>query len=268
MTKTKRQIEADLSLCDTVAEIVDSRVPLASRSDVLDKITGNKPRILVLNKCDTADNSLTKEWAAFYKERGLFPLICDCRSGFGVNGFVPLLKVLLADLLERRRLKGTSGKTLRVMVVGVPNSGKSSFVNRLAGGRKTEVGDRPGVTRGKQWLRVTKEVELLDTPGVLTPKFEDNAVAMRLAFTGAIKDNILDTTDVSLQLAKYLFQNYPNGITERYGVNEYSLRFLEELALSRKFLCSGGVADTERAAAVFLDEFRAGKLGRVTLEKP
>lgn len=268
MTKTRRMIEADLKLVDAVVEIVDSRIPESSRNPVINELVGGKPRIMLLNKCDYADERVTEQWKRFYQGQGYAVLCCDCRSGKGIKSFVPLLKKELSEVLQRRREKGMIGRALRIMVLGIPNVGKSSFINRMANSKKTAVGDRPGVTRGKQWVTIDKEVELLDMPGILWPKFEDTAVAERLAFTGAIKDEVLDTEALAESLGEYLRENYPDRLSERYKLKSLEGNICELIARARGMIVSGGEADTERAAAALLDEFRGGKIGRISLEKP
>lgn len=268
MTKTRRMIEADIKLVDAVAEIVDSRIPESSRNPVLNELIKDKPRIIILNKCDYADEEMTSRWREYYKKQGFGVLCCDCRSGKGIKNFVPMLKKQLADLLERRRAKGMIGKALRVMVVGIPNVGKSSFINRMANSKKTAVGDRPGVTRGKQWVTIDKEVELLDTPGILWPKFDDKDAAERLAFTGAIKDDVIDAESLADSLGHYLSEHYPSRLKERYGTDFDHGRATELIAKARGMLVSGGEPDTERAAAALLDDYRSGKIGKITLETP
>ncbi len=267
MTKTRRMIEADIKLVDAVVEITDARIPESSRNPVLDEIIGDKPRVIILNKCDYADAAVTKRWREFYEKNGMTVIVCDCRSGKGINRFLPAVKGVLADVLERRKSRGMIGKALRLMVVGIPNVGKSSFINRMARAKKTVVGDRPGVTRGKQWVSVDKDVELLDMPGILWPKFDDKDAAMRLAFTGAVKDEVLDTEVLARALGEVLKRDYKELLTTRYRI---PLRddILCEIARARGMLISGGEPDTERAAASLLDEFRGGKIGRISLETP
>lgn len=268
MTKTRRMIEADIKLVDAVVEIVDSRIPESSRNPILSELVGNKPRIIMLNKCDYADDNITKQWKSFYEKQGFSVMICDCRSGKGIKQFTPMLKGILSDLLEKRRAKGMIGKALRIMVVGIPNVGKSSFINRMANSKKTQVGDRPGVTRGKQWVTIDKEVELLDMPGILWPKFDDQSVAVKLAFTGAIKDDVMDVESLAMHLGEYLIENYPDKIKERYKLTDFDGNILELIAGKRGMMISGGEPDTERAAITLLDEFRGGKIGKITLERP
>ena len=268
MTKTRRMIEADIKLVDAVVEIVDSRIPESSRNPILSELVGSKPRIIMLNKCDYADDNITKQWKSFYEKQGFSVMICDCRSGKGIKQFTPMLKGILSDLLEKRRAKGMIGKALRIMVVGIPNVGKSSFINRMANSKKTQVGDRPGVTRGKQWVTIDKEVELLDMPGILWPKFDDQLVAVKLAFTGAIKDDVMDVESLAMHLGEYLIENYPDKIKERYKLTDFDGNILELIARKRGMMISGGETDTERAAITLLDEFRGGKIGKITLERP
>ncbi len=268
MTKTRRMIEANLKLVDAVVEIVDSRIPEASRNPVINELVSSKPRIIMLNKCDYSDEKVTAKWREYYEKQGMSVLVCDCRSGKGINKFLPLLKNKLSDLLERRRAKGMIGKALRIMVVGIPNVGKSSFINRMANARKVKVEDRPGVTRGKQWVTIDKEVELLDMPGILWPKFDDQKVALKLAFTGAIKDDVTDIEGLAFELGTYLKENYPERLAERYKLDSFEGNIIELIAKKRGMMMSGGVPDTERAAITLLDEYRSGKIGRITLEKP
>ena len=268
MTKTRRMIEENLKLVDAVVEIVDSRIPESSRNPLLTELVGNKPRIIMLNKCDYSDDEVTKKWREFYEKQGYTVLVCDCRSGKGINRFLPLLKQKLSDLLERRRAKGMIGKALRIMVVGIPNVGKSSFINRRANYKKVKVEDRPGVTRGKQWVSIDKEVELLDMPGILWPKFDDKQVAVRLAFTGAIKDDVMDVEALAEELGTYLKEHYPERLKERYKLDNLDGYITELIARKRGMMVSGGEPDTERAAITLLDEYRSGKIGKITLEQP
>jgi len=268
MTKTRRLIEADLKLVDAVAEVVDCRIPESSRNPMINEIVANKPRIIIMNKCDQADDNITAEWRRYYESSGLRTIVCDCRSGKGINRFLPVLKTELSELLERRRAKGTVGKALRVMILGIPNVGKSSFINRMAGSRKTKVEDRPGVTRGKQWVTIDREVELLDMPGILWPKFDDKQAALKLAFTGAIKDDVTDVESLAAELGAILAENYPERLKERYKLDSLEGSIPELIAKKRGMMRSGGIPDTERAAAALLDEYRSGKIGRISLERP
>ncbi|MGN0640074.1 MAG: ribosome biogenesis GTPase YlqF [Oscillospiraceae bacterium] len=267
MTKTRRLIEADLKMVDAVVEVTDARIPESSRNPIIDELCGKKPRIMILNKCDAADEKATEAWRKFYEKQGMCVIVCDCRSGKGVNKFLPAVKKLLRELTERRKARGMIGKAMRLMVVGIPNVGKSSFINRMANSKKTKVGDRPGVTRGKQWVTIDKDVELLDMPGILWPKFEDKDVAQRLAFTGAVKDEVMDTEALARALGAVLMRDYPELMKARYGIKGEG-DVLVEIAGARKMLVSGGEPDTERAAAALLDEFRGGKIGKITLDKP
>lgn len=267
MTKTRRLIEADLKMVDAVVEVTDARIPESSRNPIIDELCGNKPRIMIMNKCDAADEKATEAWRRFYEKRGMCVIVCECRSGKGVNKFLPAVKKLLRELTERRKARGMIGKAMRLMVVGIPNVGKSSFINRMANSRKTKVGDRPGVTRGKQWVTIDKDVELLDMPGILWPKFEDKDVAQRLAFTGAVKDEVMDSEALARALGAVFMRDYPELMRARYGISGEG-DVLVEIANARKMLVSGGEPDTERAAAALLDEFRGGKIGRITLDKP
>ena len=268
MTKTRRMIEENLRLVDAVVEIVDSRIPESSRNPVINELVSSKPRILLLNKCDYSDDSATNRWREYYEKQGFGVLVCDCRSGKGINKFLPMLKSRLSALLQKRREKGNIGKALRIMVVGVPNVGKSSFINRMANAKKVKVEDRPGVTRGKQWVTIDKEVELLDMPGILWPKFDDKRVALNLAFTGAIKDDVTDVEALAMELGAYLSEHYPEKLKERYKLDSLEGNILELIARKRGMMISGGEPDTERAAITLLDEYRSGKIGKITLEMP
>lgn len=267
MTKTRRLIETDLKMVDAVVEVIDARIPSSSRNPIVDELCGSKPRIILMNKCDVADEKATQQWKRYFEKQGKDVIMCDCRTGKGLNSFLPTVKRLLSELIERRKSRGMIGKALRLMVVGIPNVGKSSFINRMANSKKTKVGDRPGVTRGKQWVSIDKDVELLDMPGILWPKFEDKIVAERLAFTGAIKDEVMDTEALARALGETLIANYEELLKNRYKI-ACSGDILTEIAKARGMLISGGEPDTERAAATLLDEFRSGKIGHVTLDSP
>lgn len=272
MTKTRRMIQSNLSSVDAVVEILDARIPISSRNPEMNKMTGGKPRLFLLNKCDLASAETTSAWIDYFKKNGIPALAVDCRSGKGLNKFIPTVRnEVLAEQIERWNKKGMVGNAVRLMVCGIPNVGKSSFINRIAGGKKTQVADRPGVTRTKQWVRLDKGVELLDLPGVLWPKFEDQTVAQHLAFTGAIKDDIMDIESLAMLLLQYLAKNYPVSYERFKFVPEPEMQpfeILEKVASKRGMLMSGGVADTERAAIMVLDEFRSGKLGRISIERP
>lgn len=273
MTKTKRRIEKDLKLVDAVAEIIDARIPVSSRNPDLAGLTAGKPRIVLLNKCDMADPRATAKWVSALSRENVRAIPVDCKSGRGVDQFVPVLTELLADRIESYRAKGMVNPTMRVMIVGIPNVGKSTFINRIAKKTKAVSADRPGVTRGNQWFTVGKGFEMLDTPGVLWPKFDDQTVGEHLAFTGAIKSEVMDTELLAIRLIDLLRELKTPGLAQRYSLGEEELslpgdEILEKIALNRGMLITGGEADTERAAYTLLDEFRAAKLGRITLEEP
>ena len=270
MTKARRMIADNIKLIDAVCEIVDARIPYSSRNPDLDDMVGPKPRLIVLNRADQADPRATSMWANRFKVDGAVVLETDSKSGRGVGGFPAAVRLLLADKISRYESKGQSGRILRVMVVGIPNVGKSSFINRAAKRKAAETSDKPGVTRGKQWIKIDNSLELLDTPGVLWPRFEDQIVAQNLAFTGAIRDEIMDLETLGANLMLRMKELYPERLAERYKVDASDCAcgfdLLGLAAKKRGFLVSGGEVDLGRMAAVFLDEFRGGKLGRVTLE--
>ena len=272
MAKTRRLIGANLKLVDLVLEITDARIPQSSRNPELDRWIEAKPRMIVLNKCDNADPAATKRWLSYYKKIGVPALACDCKTGAGIPAFLPLVKQTLAPLIARREAQGMAGRMIRIMVVGVPNVGKSSFINRVAGAKRAKAEDRPGVTRGKQWVSLDKDVELLDMPGVLWPKFEDPLVGEKLAFTGAVKDGVVDIELLAMRLLSYLADHYPQRLVERFkmteldGLDGYEL--LELAGRKRGMLISGGEVNTERAAITVMDEYRGGKLGKITFEEP
>lgn len=272
MTKTKRMIKASLPLVDAVVEILDARVPESSRNPDLQSLIEGKPRIIILNKCDTADDSSTQKWISWYRNQGIVAIAADCRSGKGLNKFIPAVKQVLSDLIQKYESKGMKGRVLHLMVVGIPNVGKSSFINRLAGQKKAKVEDRPGVTRTKQWVKLSEDIELLDMPGVLWPKFEDMSVGEKLAFTGAVKDDVVDIETLACRLLCVLNSLYRNELTTRYKIetteDEDGYELLKKVGKARGMLVSGGEINTERAAITVLDEFRGGKLGRITLELP
>ena len=273
MAKTRRLIAANLSLVDAVVEIVDARSPLSSRNPEMDHMTKNKPRLVLLNKSDLADERSTQQWINYFRRNGCEALAVDCKSGKGLKSILPALKnTVLKELMDKREKNGMKGAAIRLMRVGIPNVGKSSLINKLAGSKRAKVEDRPGVTRTKQWVKLDNNTELLDMPGVLWPKFEDQSVAVRLAFTGAISDDILDIETLAMKLLSYLAENYPNSLTERYKIElsdeDTGLDLLEKVGKKRGMMISGGEINTERAAITVLDEFRSGKLGRITLETP
>ena len=272
MTKTRRMMESELKLVDAVCEILDARIPISSRNPDIDAICGDKPRMVILNRIDMADPARTKAWAEHFKALGCSVIQTDCKSRKGITDFSPALGRLLAEKRRRYAEKGMAGKPLKAMVVGIPNVGKSTFINIAAGRKAAAASDRPGVTRGKQWVTVSKGLELLDTPGVLWPKFDDPMIGEHLAFTGAVKDQILDTEELASHLLSLLAQLAPRALAERYKLTEteglQGWELLETAAKKRGFLVSRGEADTLRMSNVLLDEFRAGKLGRLTLEVP
>lgn len=274
MTRTRRQIEKSLPLVDAVAEVIDARIPLSSRNPVLSTIIKGKPRVVLLNKCDMADPNKTAWWLQWFRGKGIPAVAVDCKSGRGLNGFVPAVQEVLKDKIEAWRSKGMIGHVIRVMIVGVPNVGKSSLINRLCRGGKAEVADRPGVTRQNRWFTIGKGFELLDTPGVLWPKFEDKLVGEKLAFTGAVKDDVVDTEHLASRLLEFLAEAYPKELSTRYKLEGVELsghpgyELLEIIGKKRGMLLSGGEINTERASIAVLDEFRGAVIGRITLETP
>lgn len=280
MTKTRRQIEADLKHVDIVLEIIDARIPVSSRNPDIDAITAGKPRLMVLNRADQADPAGNRAWGAWFRKKGWSVLETDAKTGAGVSQFSRMVQEVLKDQIARWQEKGLVGRPVRAMVVGVPNVGKSTFINKVARKKSAKASDRPGVTRGKQWVTVDRGLELLDTPGILWPKFEDVETGMRLAFTGAVKDEIMDVETLGCHLMAFLGTQYPNVLVESYRLKEvpareaeenevaYGYRLLEACAQKRGMRISGGEFDTERMARVLLDEYRGGKLGRFTLELP
>ncbi|MBO4915772.1 MAG: ribosome biogenesis GTPase YlqF [Oscillospiraceae bacterium] len=272
MTKTRRMIESELSNVDAVCEIVDARIPMSSRNPDVDTLTALKPRIVVLNRVDQADSAMTKRWAAWFRKQGFAVIEADAKSGGGVKQFAPAVRELLKEKIAAYEAKGQIGRVLRVMVLGIPNVGKSTFINRVSGRKSAKAEDRPGVTRSKQWVPVDKTLELLDTPGILWPKFEDPEVGVRLAFTGAIRDEVVDIEELAMRLMSFLGEHYPKALEERYKLEVISCddgwTLIEKAGRKRGFLISGGEVDTERMSRILLDEFRGGKLGRFTLEMP
>lgn len=274
MAKTRRLMEQHLRLVDLAVELTDARIPAASRNPDVDKILGQKPRILLLNKADSADEAVTRKWIAWYKEQGIAALPTDCRSGAGLKAFAPAIREVLAEKLARWAQNGMGGRSIRLMIVGIPNVGKSSLINRLAGGRHAKVEDRPGVTRGKQWVTMDSGFELLDMPGVLWPKFENKLAGERLAFTGAVSDDVVDTEHLAVRLLEALQPRYSGMIAQRYKLEQGEAAALEGYELlrliagRRGMLVAGGEVNTQRAAIMVVDEFRSGGLGRITLELP
>jgi len=273
MSKTRRMIKSNLSAVDAVVEILDARIPMSSQNPEMESLIGEKPRMLILNKKDMADDTITDKWIGYFKSKGILAIALDCKNGKGVNAFLPAIKnQLLRNLVQRRKEKGMVGRPIRVMIVGIPNVGKSSFINRMAKSKRTKVEDRPGVTRTKQWVSLGESVEMLDMPGVLWPKFEDQSVALNLAFTGAIKDDVIDIESVSMKLLEALSGKYPKLLVERYKIEidngDDGKVLLEKVGRKRGMLLPGGIVNTERAAITVLDEFRCAKLGRISLEFP
>lgn len=274
MTKTKRQIQASLKLVDAVAEIIDARIPISSRNPDLAKLIQNKPRIILLNKCDMANQNATKMWIDHFEKQGITAIAVDCKSGRGLNKFVPAVNKVMSERINRLKAKGMVNPMMRIMIVGIPNVGKSSFINKIAKQNRAKVEDRPGVTRGNQWFTIAKNLEMLDTPGVLWPKFNDKIVGEHLAFTGAVKDQILDIELLAVRLLDFLKELKPVDFISRFKLEETDLdnidsyELLKIIARKRGMLISGGEVNTERAAIMLLDEFRSAKLGRITVEMP
>ena len=271
MTKTRRQIEADLKQVDAVCEIVDARIPMSSRNPDIDSICANKPRIIVLNRSDLADPNATKRWIAWFRSRGMAALATDCKSRKGISNFQPAVRSVLQEKIQRDAAKGMN-RPLRVMIVGIPNVGKSTLINQISGRKGAKAENRPGVTRGKQWVTVDNGLLLLDTPGILWPKFEDPNVGMKLAYTGAVKEDIMDTEELACHLMEVLWKYYPDTVKARYKVDmpqdTPGYMLLEEAGRKRGFLLARGEINTERMAKVLLDEYRSGKLGYFTFEEP
>lgn len=270
MTRTRRQMTEDVKFVDLVAEVVDARIPISSRNPDIDAMVGDKPRMIIFNRADQADPTQTAVWKSWFRERGFAVLETDAKTGKGVREFSAVVKAALKDKIEQWKAKGQVGRPVRVMVVGVPNVGKSTFINKVAKRKSAKAGDRPGVTRGKQWVNVDSGLDLLDTPGILWPKFEDQTVGMHLAFTGAVKDEVVDIEELAAALLELLRDRYPGSLRERYklepAADAKGWELLEQAARKRGMLISGGEVDSERMARVLLDEFRGGKLGRFTLE--
>ena len=271
MTKTRRQMEADLKLVDAVCEIVDARIPISSRNPDIDNICGNKPRMVILNRLDLADPDATARWTSYFKKKGIAAVATDCKSRKGIAKFTPAVRQLLHEKIERNAARGMT-KALRIMIVGIPNVGKSTLINQISGRKGAKAENRPGVTRGKQWVTVDSGLQLLDTPGILWPKFDDPNVGLLLAYTGAVKEDVIDIEELSCRLMELLWRRYPDKVKERYGIDcepdTPGWQLLEAAGRKRGFLLARGEINTERMAKVLLDEFRDGKLGRFTLEEP
>lgn len=274
MTKTKRQIQSSLKLVDAVAEIIDARIPVSSRNPDLAKLVQNKPRVILLNKCDMANQTATKMWIDYFKKQNLVAIPVDCKSGRGLDKFAPAANTVMSHKIARLKEKGMVNPTIRIMIVGIPNVGKSSFINKMVKKNRAKVEDRPGVTRGNQWYTIAKNLEMLDTPGVLWPKFDDKTVGEHLAFTGAVKDQILDIELLAVRLLDFIKELKPADFITRFKLenedieNIDSYELLKMIGKKRGMLVSGGEIDTERAAIMLLDEFRSAKLGRITVEMP
>ena len=270
MTKTRRQIEADLKLVDAVCEIVDARIPVSSRNPDIDSICANKPRLIVLNRSDLADWEVTKSWMQYFRSQDIAAIATDCKSRRGINEFLPAVRSVLKEKIARNAARGMN-KPLRLMIVGIPNVGKSTFINQISGRKGAKAENRPGVTRGKQWVTVDSSLLLLDTPGILWPKFEDPEVGMMLAYTGAVKENVIDTEELACHLAEKLNRYYPQVLLDRYKVQMPSdtpgYMLIEEAGRKRGYLLARGEINTERMSKVLIDEYRSGKLGTFTFEK-
>mgnify|MGYP002559773274 CR=1 FL=1 len=283
MTKTRRMMEENISLVDIVIELLDARLPFSSKNPEIDNLARNKKRIVILNKVDLADEKKTKEWRAYFEDKGFKVIEVNSITGKGIKDITEVSKELMAEKLERLRLRGRLFTPTRAMIVGIPNVGKSSFINRVTKKNSMQVGNKPGVTRQKQWVRISENIELLDTPGVLWPKFENEEVGLKLAYTGTIKDDVLQTIEIGFSLLKYLISSYKENLIERYKLdenkidailendieeNEKALEIMDEIGRRRGALMSGGYIDQEKVAKIILDDFRAGRLGRITLESP
>lgn len=274
MTKTKRQIQSSLKLVDAVAEIIDARIPASSRNPDLAKLVQNKSRVILLNKCDMANQTATKMWIDYFKKQNLVAIPVDCKSGRGLDKFAPAVNTVMSHKIARLKEKGMVNPTIRIMIVGIPNVGKSSFINKMVKKNRAKVEDRPGVTRGNQWYTIAKNLEMLDTPGVLWPKFDDKTVGEHLAFTGAVKDQILDIELLAVRLLDFIKELKPADFITRFKLenedieNIDSYELLKMIGKKRGMLVSGGEIDTKRAAIMLLDEFRSAKLGRITVEMP
>lgn len=272
MTKTRRKMEEDLKLVDAVCELVDARIPISSRNPDIDAICGNKPRMMILNRIDLADPETTSAWSDYFKKKGWAVVRTDCKSRKGIDRFQPAVRELLAEKLQRYQERGFVNKPLKLMVVGIPNVGKSTFINQVAGRKGAKAENRPGVTRGKQWVTVDKGLLLLDTPGILWPKFDDEEVGRRLAYTGAVKSDVLDIETLACHLIKMLWKRYPDALRQRYKIDlpedAQGYELLTEAGRKRGFLLSRGEINTERMARVLLEEFRSCKIGKFSLETP
>ena len=270
MTKAKRQMQEDLKLIDLIIELVDARIPLSSRNPDIDELGKNKARLILLNKSDLADEKYNEQWSAYFQKKGFYVVKVNAKSGAGLKSIQGVIQEACKAKIERDRRRGIKNRPIRAMVVGIPNVGKSTFINSYAGKACAKTGNKPGVTKGKQWIRLNKTLELLDTPGILWPKFEDQEVGKRLAFIGSIKDEILNLEELSLELLDYIRTNYPGLLNTRYGIEEEGtpVSLLEAVADKRKCLIRGQEIDYAKAAGIVMEEFRNGKIGRITLEFP
>lgn len=283
MAKTMRQIEADVRIVDVIIELLDARIPLASQNPDIQRRIKNKNKIVVLNKADLADEKMNQKWVAYFEARGIPAVLVDSNSGKGIDKFIKKIEQVMQEMLDEQASKGRIGRKIRAMIIGIPNVGKSSFINRISKRTTAEVGNKPGVTKQKQWIRINEKIELLDTPGVLWPKFESEEVALNLAFTGTIKENVLHRTEIAYQLVKFLLENYRERLCQRYGLTEeYIENILEqeqpenfniyeimlEIGKKRGCIISGGNIDEEKTSKIILDEFKNGKLGKITIECP
>ena len=263
-------MQENIKLIDLIIEVVDARIPFSSRNPDIDELGKNKARLILLNKSDLADERENEKWAEYFKGKGYYVVKLNAKSGAGIKGVLPVVMESCKEKLERDRKRGIINRPIRAMVVGIPNVGKSTFINAFAGKACTKTGNKPGVTKGKQWIRINKNVELLDTPGILWPKFEDQSVGAKLAMVGSIKDEILNLEELSLELLKYLHESYEGVLAKRYDLeeSENALSMLEQVAENRKCIQKGNELDYLKAANILLEEFRNGKIGKITLEKP
>lgn len=270
MTKAKRMMQEDIKLIDIVIELVDARIPLSSKNPDIDELAKNKYRLILLNKSDLADDAVTAKWEKYYSEKGFFVAKINARDGAGMKSINGIVQEVCREKIERDRKRGIINRPIRAMIVGIPNVGKSTFINSYARKACTKVGNKPGVTKGKQWIRLGKNIELLDTPGILWPKFDDEAVGLRLAYIGSINDEILNVTDIAVELIKFLQANYCQTLTQRYNIESTGdpVQVIAQIAEKRQCIKKGGELDYDKASALLMDDFRSGKLGRITLETP
>ena len=270
MTKARRMMEENIKLIDLVIEVVDARIPMSSRNPDIDNLAKNKARLILLNKSDLSDERLNAAWIDYFKSQGFFVLKINSRTGAGIKQINATVAEACKEKIERDKKKGIMNRPVRAMVVGIPNVGKSTFINSYAGKACAKTGNKPGVTKGKQWIRLNKNIELLDTPGILWPKFDNQEVGKRLAMIGSMNDEVIHLDELALDTIKYIMQAYPNNLNERYGVdeNQEALQIMEEIAAKRGCLKRGGMVDYEKAALIIMDDYRSGRLGRITLESP